>query len=76
MTGTISTVGPRLNANDRCDMGNCGAQAYVAVSLRGGVLLFCAHHYAAQPATLANLALAIQDDREQLVATSKLDVSA
>lgn len=34
-----------LDANDRCDTRNCGAQAYVKTSGVSGELLFCAHHY-------------------------------
>jgi hypothetical protein len=31
-----------LTAADRCD--RCGARAQVRVEMRGGELLFCAHH--------------------------------
>lgn len=38
-----ATLAPELTTHDRCD--RCGAQAYVRVRLmRGGELLFCAHH--------------------------------
>lgn len=34
-----------LTALDRCDTGECGAQAYVKVTGVSGELLFCLHHY-------------------------------
>lgn len=34
-----------LSAVDRCDTGNCTAQAYVQAIGVAGDLLFCAHHY-------------------------------
>jgi hypothetical protein len=34
-----------LTANDRCDAGSCGAQAYVLIRGISGELTFCAHHY-------------------------------
>lgn len=34
-----------LTAEDRCDTGECGAQAYVKVTGVSGSLYFCSHHY-------------------------------
>lgn len=34
-----------LTSEDRCDSGECTAQAYVQVTGVTGDLLFCAHHY-------------------------------
>lgn len=53
LEGTYQAPQPnqyRLNSSHRCD--GCGAQAYVEVILnRGGLLLFCGHHWkAARPA--------------------------
>lgn len=31
-----------LTAADRCD--RCGARAHLSATMRGGILLFCAHH--------------------------------
>lgn len=45
MTATTTadaTVSHRLTAADRCDA--CGAQAYIAASVGGSELLYCAHH--------------------------------
>jgi len=41
----LDTVEWVLTANDRCDAGNCGAQAYVKATGVTGELLFCGHHY-------------------------------
>lgn len=34
-----------LTTSDRCDAGNCGAQAYVKITGVAGELFFCGHHY-------------------------------
>lgn len=34
-----------LTALDRCDVGNCSAQAYIRATGVTGELLFCNHHY-------------------------------
>jgi hypothetical protein len=34
-----------LSASDRCDTGDCSAQAFVQAIGVSGDLLFCAHHY-------------------------------
>ena len=41
----VETVEWVLTANDRCDAGSCGAQAYVKAIGVTGELLFCNHHY-------------------------------
>ena len=68
VTGTVTTPlegRPHLSAGDRCD--RCGAQAYVRVVLAGGgELLFCNHHYGEHEASLAKVAIAIDDERENL----------
>ncbi|MCG2799758.1 MAG: hypothetical protein L6367_14635 [Cellulomonas sp.] len=55
-----------LSAADRCD--RCGAQAYVRVSLAGGELLFCAHHYREHAPKFADVATHIQDETDRLLA--------
>lgn len=35
----------KITVVDRCDVGSCGAQAYVRAVGVTGDLLFCAHHY-------------------------------
>ena len=62
-----SHVAPRtglaLTAADRCD--RCSARAVVATVMRsGGVLLWCAHHYAVNEAALrAGAAVVVRDER-------------
>ena len=38
----IEHVPSRLTSRDRCDA--CGAQAYIAATVNGSELLYCAHH--------------------------------
>jgi hypothetical protein len=78
MNGVLTTTEPTtLTAHDRCDVGGCGAQAYVVVNLLlNGPLMFCGHHFAANETNLTACAVSIHDERERLTATSKLDVSA
>jgi hypothetical protein len=62
-----------LTANDRCDSGNCGAQAYVQVTGVTGDLFFCAHHYsnivdnAVGYDKMMKFAYQIVDEREKLI---------
>jgi hypothetical protein len=62
-----------LNANDRCDAGDCGAQAYVQVTGVTGELFFCSHHYnnivdnAVGYDKVMKFAYSIIDEREKLV---------
>lgn len=42
----VQDVREQLRVADRCDC-RCNAQAMVAVSIRGGLLLFCAHDFQA-----------------------------
>lgn len=37
---------PELKVADRCDTGDCGAQAFVLTMFNGHELLWCGHHYA------------------------------
>lgn len=71
VTGTLTPLSdrPGLSAADRCD--RCGAQAYVRVVLSGGgELLFCNHHYGEHEASLAKVAIAVDDERASLGATA------
>lgn len=57
----------KLNALDRCDFKECGAQAYVLVRGISGELLFCAHHYAeASGEKLEAFAFETIDERNRL----------
>jgi hypothetical protein len=72
--GTASNETP-LTANDRCDVKDCGAQAFVRAEFKSGILLFCAHHYAEQPLSLQQSSISIHDERAKLT-DARLDVSA
>lgn len=55
------TLPPILTAQDRCDQ--CGARAWVRVTLATGTLNFCAHHANQHLDTIAPKALDIIDER-------------
>jgi len=60
----------------------CGARAYVHATVKAGItpdgldLLYCAHHYGVHADGLFNIGAQIVDEREQLEAVKRLDVSA
>lgn len=62
-----------LTSLDRCDAGNCGAQAYVKAVGMNGELLFCGHHYdsitnnAVGWDRLEKFAYQILDERDRLI---------
>lgn len=57
----------RMTGHDRCDVGSCGAQAYVRVEFKTGILLFCAHHYSkSNGLTLQQTSISIHDERAEL----------
>lgn len=57
-----------LRMSDRCDAGQCGAQAYVKVTGITGELYFCAHHYAkADQDKLEAFAFETVDERDRLI---------
>ena len=68
-----------LTANDRCDSGNCSAQAYVKANGVTGELLFCNHHYEeimSSPSGYENMmrfAFDVVDERERLVENRLVD---
>lgn len=56
----------KLTVQDRCDVGRCGAQAYVAVvvcSVKRHLLLFCGHHYRAHEPALLIEGYRVVDER-------------
>lgn len=55
------TLPPILTAQDRCDQ--CGARAWVRVTLATGTLNFCAHHANQHLDAIAPKALDIIDER-------------
>ncbi|HRN28730.1 MAG TPA: hypothetical protein PK781_01280 [Terrimesophilobacter sp.] len=56
-----------LTASDRCDQ--CGAQAYIRVSLGDSELLFCAHHGRRNEEKLRLIATAWHDESDRLLET-------
>lgn len=62
-----------LTANDRCDAGNCTAQAYVQAIGLSGDLMFCAHHFkkiadnAPGYAALEKFAYKVVDETNRLI---------
>lgn len=53
-----------LTSRDRCDA--CGARAYVAATVNGVELLYCAHHATAYEDRLAPIASTWHDERAVL----------
>lgn len=64
-----------LTGHDRCDVRDCGAQAYVRVEFKSGVLLFCGHHATANMNELHKQSVSVHDEREK-IGSNRLDVSA
>lgn len=58
-------VSTRLTASDRCDQ--CGAQAYIRVSLGESDLLFCAHHGRRNEDKLRLIATGWHDETDRLL---------
>lgn len=61
LTKTTSTTDGILTAADRCDQ--CGARAWVRVTMSSGDLFFCAHHCAKHMDALRTQAVEILDER-------------
>ena len=61
----LDDVSMRLGASDRCDQ--CGAQAYIRVSLGESELLFCAHHGRRNEEKLRLIATAWHDETDRLL---------
>ncbi len=60
----VAAPRPALTNQDRCDA--CGAQAYVAATVKGSELLYCGHHANKFEAKLKPLASAWHDERSKL----------
>lgn len=59
------SVSEPLTAHDRCDQ--CGAQAYIRVSIGDSDLLFCAHHGRRNEEKLRQIATAWHDETDRLL---------
>lgn len=60
-----------LSKADRCDTGNCPAQAWVLVKFLTGELTFCAHHFDKFEASLIKDAYEVIDERHRINAKSE-----
>lgn len=60
-----------LNKQDRCDTGDCPAQAWVLVKFLTGELLFCSHHFDKFEAALIKDAYEVIDERHRINAKSE-----
>jgi hypothetical protein len=60
-----------LTRQDRCDTGNCPAQAWVLVKFLSGELLFCSHHFDKFEAALIKDAYEVIDERHLINAKSE-----
>lgn len=61
VTDAPTTTQAVLTAADRCDQ--CGARAWVRVTMSSGDLFFCAHHASKHMTALESSALEILDER-------------
>lgn len=50
-----------ITSNDRCDQGQCNAQAFYRCHLLNGLLYFCRHHYMLTKETLEATCLMVED---------------
>ena len=55
-----------LTRADRCDTGNCPAQAWVLVKFLSGELMFCSHHFDKYEAALIKDAYEVIDERHRI----------
>jgi len=62
--GPIEYVPSRLTVQDRCDA--CGAQAYIAATVNGSELLYCARHGRLFAPRLRPLATSWTDETHRL----------
>jgi hypothetical protein len=59
-----------LTAHDRCDAGDCGAQAYIRLSKGDLSLLFCKHHDLTHGTKAREWADTIRDESHRLMEVS------
>jgi hypothetical protein len=66
MENTTESTSVTLTKLDRCDSGNCPAQAFVLVKFITGELLFCGHHFNKFEASLIKHAYEVIDTRDDI----------
>lgn len=65
-----------LTHADRCDTGECGAQALVKVKKSGYDLIFCAHHYHKVQHPLSAQSFKVVEDRRETLHARATEVHA
>ena len=55
-----------MDSNDRCDVGACGAQAFVRAVYAAADLFFCSHHARKYRDSLLASALFLEDNSEAI----------
>ncbi|HEX6195272.1 MAG TPA: hypothetical protein VFZ37_05145 [Jiangellaceae bacterium] len=68
MKSSTSSGRRRLTAADRCD--RCGARGYVLAVLAAGEPVLCGHHGRQFATTLAEAALVVHDESDQILAAA------
>lgn len=63
-----------LSKRDRCDQGECGAQAHVRVMKDRLDLVFCGHHYRDHEDALFLSGWTINDDTRDTLTTRPADI--
>ena len=64
-----------MDAVDRCDRAECGAQALVRADFTTGSLLFCGHHWREVADAASQAALFVMDEQTAADETSLLPVA-
>lgn len=71
MIATATAAAPALRVSDRCDVGDCDAQAFVQAHFVAGPLNFCGHHAHRFEAALKASAFKVVDERHRINAKSE-----
>jgi hypothetical protein len=64
-----------MDAGDRCDRAECGAQALVRAQFAAGPLFFCGHHWREVAEAATRAALTVVDEQEAPAESSMLPVA-
>jgi hypothetical protein len=64
-----------MDAGDRCDSAECGAQALVRAQFAAGPLFFCGHHWREVAEAATRAALTVVDEQEAPAESSMLPVA-
>ena len=64
-----------MDAGDRCDRAECGAEALVRAQFSAGPLFFCGHHWREVADAATRAALFVADERTARAERSMLPVA-